>query len=98
MSETALGLAARGFKVFPIAAGAKSPPLITSWPTYATTDTATIVAWWKQWPDANVGIHCDGLVVIDVDPKSGGYESLAVLEQEVQLEATYEVATPSGGT
>ena len=97
MRETALGLAARGFKVFPITAGAKTPPLITSWQTKATTDTATIESWWTQWPNANVGIHCDGLVVIDVDPKNGGRESLAALEQEITLEATYEVDTPSGG-
>lgn len=98
MRETALGLAARGFKVFPITAGAKSPPLVTSWPTQATANPDVIKAWWASWPNANVGIHCDGLVVIDVDPKSGGNESLVALEQEIQLEATYEVATPSGGT
>lgn len=98
MRETALGLAARGFKVFPITAGKKSPPLITSWQTHATTDTTQIAAWWAQWPNANVGIHCDGLVVIDVDPKSGGMESLDTLQQEEFLEATYEVDTPSGGT
>ena len=98
MRETALGLAARGFKVFPIAAGAKTPPLVKSWQTVATADPATVASWWTQWPDANVGIHCDGLVVIDVDPKNGGRESLATLEQEIELEATYEVDTPSGGT
>jgi hypothetical protein len=98
MRETALGLAARGFKVFPITPGKKSPPLITSWQTQATTDWATIETWWAMWPHANVGIHCDGFVVIDVDPKSGGDESLKQLQQEEFLEATYEVATPSGGT
>jgi hypothetical protein len=97
MRETAIGLAARGFKVFPITAGAKAPPLISAWQTYATTDPHKVESWWKQWPDANVGIHCDGLVVIDVDPKSGGKESLAALEKEIQLDATYEVDTPSGG-
>jgi hypothetical protein len=98
MRETALGLAARGFKVFPITAGAKAPPLIPSWQTKATSDPATVEAWWAYWPNANVGIHCDGLVVIDVDPKNGGRESLVALEQEIPLEATYEVDTPSGGT
>jgi hypothetical protein len=98
MRETALGLAARGFHVFPITAGAKAPPLIPSWQTKATSDPAIVEAWWAYWPDANVGIHCDGLVVIDVDPKNGGRESLAALEQEITLEATYEVETPSGGT
>src|SRR5262245_17069661 len=41
----------------------------------ATTDPATITAWWQQWPDANVAIATgavSGLVIIDVDPRSGG--------------------------
>jgi hypothetical protein len=97
MREAALRLAAHGFKVFPITAGAKSPPLVREWQHVATSDVVQVGAWWTQWPEANVGIHCDGLVVIDVDPKTGGYESLAALEKETQLEATYEVETPSGG-
>ena len=98
MRETALGLAARGFKVFPITPGAKSPPLVKSWQNQATSDASQVASWWTQWPNANVGIHCDGFVVIDVDPKNGGDESLTVLQQEEFLEATYEVETPSGGT
>lgn len=97
MRETALGLAARGFKVFPIKAGQKTPPLIAQWQVHATSDAAQVTAWWTQWPDANVGIHCDGLVVIDVDPKKGGFDSLTLFEQEIELEETYEVETPSGG-
>jgi hypothetical protein len=98
MRETALGLAARGLKVFPIKAGAKSPPLIKSWQTQATTDTATVESWWTQWPDANVGIHCDGHVVVDVDGYKGGFESLAALDLgDDFLDATYEVETPRGG-
>lgn len=98
MRETALGLAARGFKVFPIRAGEKSPPLIPAWQDHATTDATTVAGWWTKWPQANVGIHCDGLVVIDVDPKNGGNESLVELKKEIKLEKTYAVRTPSGGT
>jgi hypothetical protein len=97
MREIALAHARRGFKVFPNRAGEKKPPMIPSWLMAATTDEARISEWWTQWPGANVGIHCDGLLVIDVDPKKGGFESLAALEQEVQLYATYEVETQSGG-
>jgi hypothetical protein len=97
LREIALDLAARGFKVFPITPGAKTPPLIKSWQVQATTDPETIKSWWAQSPYANVGIHCDGLVVLDIDAHKGGFESLAVLETEVFLEATYEVETPSGG-
>lgn len=95
--EQALALARQGFKLFPITSGQKSPPLITGWQLQATNDEARVLTWWTQWPNANIGIHCDGLLVIDVDPKKGGYESLAQLEQYIELGATYEVSTPSGG-
>lgn len=97
MREIALAHARRGFLVFPIAPGEKKPPLVGAWQNVATSDAAQIEQWWATWPSANVGIHCDGLLVIDVDPKKGGFESLDALEQEIQLEATYEVETPSGG-
>jgi putative DNA primase/helicase len=48
----------------------------------ATTDEATIRQWWQQWPDANSGIATgavSGLVVLDVDPRHGGEESLQQL-------------------
>jgi hypothetical protein len=43
-----------------------------------TTDPAQIAEWWTAHPTANVGIVCgaaSGLVVLDVDPAKGGYES-----------------------
>ena len=97
MLESALALAKQGFLVFPLAPGGKSPPLISEWQHFATTDEAQIRSWWLQWPGANVGIHCKGLVVLDVDAQKGGFDSLAALEQEIELEATYEVETPRGG-
>jgi len=97
MLESALALARQGFLVFPITPGAKKPPIIEGWPRAATTDEAQVRSWWAQWPEANIGIHCDGLLVVDVDPKKGGYESLTELESQLQLDATLEVETPSGG-
>lgn len=67
------------------------------WEQIATSDARQVEEWWAKWPEANIGVHADGLVVLDVDPKKGGYESLAALEKEIELEATYEVATPSSG-
>lgn len=97
MLERALALSQQGFLVFPLKPGAKAPPLIADWPIRATTDEAQVRVWWEQWPEANAGIHCDGLLVVDVDPKKGGYESLQALEGQLQLDATLEVETPSGG-
>jgi hypothetical protein len=42
----------------------------------ATTDARQIEAWWRQWPDANIGIATgaiSGIAVVDID----GLEALA---------------------
>jgi hypothetical protein len=31
----------------------------------------TVASWWERWPDANVGLRCDGLLVIDIDGDQG---------------------------
>jgi hypothetical protein len=46
-------------------------------------DIGLIERWWRRWPDANLGVvtgAVSGLVVLDVDPRHGGFDSLAVLE------------------
>jgi putative DNA primase/helicase len=50
----------------------------------ATTDEAQIRKWWTMWPQANIAIRTgavSGLVVLDVDFRKGGAESLTDLEQ-----------------
>jgi hypothetical protein len=95
--EHALAHAARGFKVFPIAPGKKAPPLLNGWPQRASSDPDTVRSYWAAVPDANIGIHCDGMVVIDVDVKKGGDESLQKLEMIYGLPDTLVARTPSGG-
>jgi len=67
----------------------------------ATTDSAKIARWWRKWPEANVGIATGGeagLVVLDVDPRNGGDESLAKLvKKHGPLPKTVEVRTGGGG-
>src|SRR5712691_8031892 len=67
----------------------------------ACRDEATIRGWWRKWPRANVAIATgvgSGLVVLDVDPRHGGEESLAALErQHGKLPPTREARTPGGG-
>jgi Virulence-associated protein E/Bifunctional DNA primase/polymerase, N-terminal len=50
----------------------------------ATTDPAIIRKWWEAWPRAHVAIAAgaSGLLVVDVDPRNGGDDSLAELERE----------------
>src|SRR3990167_8697653 len=93
----ALALAAKGFKVFPIAPGAKHPPLLNGWPRKATSDPDTVRMYWLPMPEANIGIHCEGLAVIDVDPRKWGNESLEFLRLTDGLPDTLTTNTPTGG-
>ena len=86
-------LAERGFKVFPLKAGAKHPPLVKGWPQHASISSDQIDKWFAKWPDANVGIHCEGFVVLDVDVRSGGNATLATFD----LPPTLTTLTPTGG-
>jgi len=95
--DAAIALAAKGFEVFPIKPGAKFPPLIKDWPNKASNTTQFFAPWWDKWPDANIGIHCKGLVVIDVDPAKGGDDSLAFLCMAHDLPDTLTTRTPTGG-
>ena len=70
--DAALGLAARGYHVFPLKPGGKTP--LTDHGFHdAARDDQTIRAWWGKWSDANIGIACgaSGIIVVDGDPKHG---------------------------
>jgi Bifunctional DNA primase/polymerase, N-terminal/Primase C terminal 1 (PriCT-1)/Helix-turn-helix domain len=66
----------------------------------ASTDRATIEAWFAAWPESNVGIACakSGWLAIDVDPRNGGEEAFARLTAELgPLPTTLTARTGSGG-
>jgi len=67
----------------------------------ATDDRAKLVPQWKQRPKANIGIATgqrSRLVVLDVDPRNGGGESLAALiEVHGPLPVTATVDTGGDG-
>src|SRR5215831_3279152 len=64
----------------------------------ATTSTQIVEEWWTRYPKLNIGIAIDNLLVIDVDPRHNGYESLAALEQQHDvIPHTWAVRTGSGG-
>ena len=62
---------------------------------------AEVKHWFSRWPDANVGIlagSLSGLVVLDVDPRHGGDQSLKVLQQSHgPFPPTIEARTGGGG-
>lgn len=97
MKTIALALAKRGFKVFPVAVGEKTPPLLSGWPQRATSDPKEIEMFWLAVPNANIGIHCEGLIVVDVDVKKGGKDALNLLRLQEDFPATLCTRTPSGG-
>ena len=75
-------------------------PRIRGWQNQATTDVAKIRRWWKKWPHANIGIVAgkSGLVVLDVDPKHGGADSLDhLIAEHGALPDTREQITGGGG-
>src|SRR6266852_2061475 len=96
--DAALAYPERGIAVFPCQPGGKKP-LTPNGFKDATTDRAAIEAWWRKYPDANIGAPVRrGEIVIDVDPKHGGNESLATLEQTYgSLPRTRTIQTGSGG-
>jgi len=96
--ESALQLAALGYRVFPLEPNGKKP-IIRQWPERATTDEGVIRSWWTDWPQSNIGIATGrGLLVLDCDCKGGkgGLDSLAVLDM-MGLPGAMRVTTPSGG-
>lgn len=58
----------------------------------ASRDPSTIQRWWRQWPDANVGVRTDDVVRIDIDLADVGEE----LAADTPLRALTElVRTPT---
>lgn len=95
MMEDALAWAARGFRVFPIVPGGKTPPAGMRFKQEATTDPAKIQSWWSFEPRYNMGVAAgDGVLIVDVDAGKNGFASLMDLELP---DATLTVATPGGG-
>lgn len=100
--DAALRYADHGWPVFPCNAAKR--PLNDHGFLEATTDAATIDAWWRRWPHAQIGVACGdaGLCVIDLDFDPGkqknGPASFARLCQEMGEHGCGLIAsTPRGG-
>jgi Bifunctional DNA primase/polymerase, N-terminal len=80
--KAALTYARRSIPVFPCEPGGKRPLTYNGfWD--ATTDLRRVNAWWVRWSSANVAVPLgekSGLLVLDVDSRAGGSETLAKLE------------------
>jgi len=97
----AMVYAARGWSVIPMQQRGKRP--LVAWLEFQRrlAGPDEIDAWYRRWPDANVGIvtgRVSGLVVVDIDVGHGGAESLVRLESERgPLLPTVEALTGGGG-
>ena len=67
----------------------------------ASKDDTLLEKWWKRRPDANIGVKTgsdSGIVVVDVDPRHGGDETLdELLREHGKLPPTVEALTGGGG-
>jgi putative DNA primase/helicase len=65
----------------------------------ATTDGRQIEAWWRKWPDANIGIatgSVSGFMVIDIDGPNGLATLQALIAHHGALPRTAIVKTARG--
>lgn len=99
--QAALEYLGRGWSVIPIRERAKRPAV--AWKDYQTERASEeeIRGWFRRYPKRNVGIvtgALSGLVVLDIDPRHGGKESLRKLERvHGRLPRTVESITGGGG-
>lgn len=90
-----------GWSVIPLRAKSKIPRL--PWQEFQDrrADEEEIRAWFKRWPRCDVGVvtgPVSGLVVLDIDPRHGGDESLERwIARHGPLPQTPEAVTGGGG-
>lgn len=97
---SALRLVAAGFAVFPV--GADKKPLVRGWTTGAATNAGEAARLWQRFPDAPaVGVSTgqSDVLVVDVDPRNGGWESIGRFRREHgdNWRRTVRAATPRDG-
>ncbi len=74
--DHALAYLKQGWSVIPIKAGSKLPNLV-SWKSYQTKHPTELEVknWWTKHPEDGIALVCgeiSGVIVVDIDPKSGG--------------------------
>ena len=96
MLQAALSYTAQGFKVFPLKPGGKVP-ITAHGVKDATQLQASVRDYWRKHPDANIGLSCDGLLVLDFDGKAGTDSKNELIAKYGELPQTWVIKT-GGGT
>ncbi len=71
-------------------------PRVKAWRRLATTDAATIRRWWRNWPEANIGLVLGGdarLVALDIDGPEGRHSLEGLQHSHGQLPETLMART-----
>ena len=106
LSQAAQYYASNGAHIFRLSPNAKIPIAGTRGFKDATTDDEVIEDWWRETPDANIGLATEatGVVVIDVDlldkendPKPNPWMESLGPEQILELSSGAHLQTGSGG-
>lgn len=99
-ARAAFWYASHGLRAHPLRPGSKLP-ILDQWQLRATMVGTEIDEWWTRWPSAGVGIATgaeSGVIVVDIDPRHRGDESLEELEREHgALPETWTSSTANGG-
>jgi hypothetical protein len=97
LRAAALDYASKRVAVFPC--GEDKAPLVRDGFKAASDDPAQVEAWWTEHPDALIGMPVpEGVVIIDMDPRNGGADSLRKLFTEHgRFPETRRARTRSGG-
>lgn len=101
IEQAAIDYLRRSWSVIPLRPRTKLP--IIPWEEYQSrrATEAEIAAWFRRWPQANIGIvtgAISGLAVLDIDPRHSGEDSLRQLEgANAELPITVEAETGGGG-
>ena len=100
-TKAALDYLRLGWSVIPVHPRSKRPLVRWQIFQYRGAEATEIGDWFRHWPDANLAVvtgALSGLVVLDVDPRHGGDESLGALERSHgTLTETVEARTGGGG-
>lgn len=100
--RAAAAFAAAGYPVFPCVPRGKRP-LVRSGFHDAATDERRVGAWWRRWPEANIGMPTgprSGVDVVDIDVRAAGSGFTAygrATEAGLVGGEVARVRTPSGG-
>lgn len=101
MERAAVDALSRGWAVVPVRVAGKRP--LVAWAEFQRRrpKLTDVREWFRRRPTPNLGVitgSVSGLVVLDVDPRHGGDESLASLESaHGPLPLTVEARTGGGG-